>query len=1073
MTEGEAQLLAVRLEASLAKFEKQLKRGFDVAKKMSTDTEQRFANMERKTQKSAKASGAVIERELNKRRKGYENLMASIDPVFAATKRFKDGEKKLADALKVGEITAKEHARALRLLKAQYDTIKVSATTTGTAVRRSAMNFRGFGGIAQQAGYQVGDFAVQVGNGTSAVTAFAQQGSQLLGVFGPWGAVGGAALAILAPLTASILDLGDGSEESGKKVKTFADAMDVASMAMSDVDSATDLIADLEAIEEAYGSVTEEVLDLVRALALVARERATEKVTAALEKFSAENSSIASLEFILERQKDSLSKLSEEVSAYQALIDKGIEPRLNSQLLEAAQQRLRDVAARNVVEIQTEFKIDPDQASRLSELFGTLNLGIETQDISQQLVAIDELVELIRGLPSESPLQVLYRPILEAESGLRQARAQHERLNKVLGETGSIATVAEREFAKLVESYDRDTIRLKELADEREQVLRAKDVAMSEGDLEGVRQSERMLRAIDEEIDRLDDATERVEVMQSQIAKLQELLGYLRIDESGELADDLELMTGQLEGAATLGEQLDQVTLHALEGQFDRVISAAERLLRKVGLIKDDLSELKLPGASDFEAEYVARSVSGVGKNDEELVRAVLQVSEKLGIAAKDLLTAMSFETGGTFDPWEAGPTTQHGQHRGLIQWGEPQRERYGVTSGSTITEQVEAAGRYLQDSGVKAGDGLLRIYAAINAGHADRINASDAGNGGTPGTVLDKVNDQMGGHRARAEGLLRAYAGVSEEFRQALSEERKAEQEREREVERSVKLRKRELELRRGLIEASQQQLTDAEFESTLIGKSAAEQAKLRAEYMLTQDAKRRGIDLNEKLAGQEKTYADLIREQAEAIGQVVAAKEEQIRKNDDLAQQEAALRQLGDSIKDSLLDAVVAADSFEDALAGVVKMLARAAIEAALFNTGPFASGSGGGGLLGGIFSSIFGSAKGNVFSGGGHVAAYANGGVVGGPTYFPMKGGKTGLMGEAGPEAIMPLTRMSSGKLGVASSGQSSTAITFAPVIDARGADAGAVARMETAIKRAQAEFTPNVIKTVREAKKKRHL
>mgnify|MGYP006396657055 CR=1 FL=1 len=61
-------------------------------------------------------------------------------------------------------------------------------------------------------------------------------------------------------------------------------------------------------------------------------------------------------------------------------------------------------------------------------------------------------------------------------------------------------------------------------------------------------------------------------------------------------------------------------------------------------------------------------------------------------------------------------------------------------------------------------------------------------------------------------------------------------------------------------------------------------------------------------------------------------------------------------------------------------------------------------------------FGFADGGVISGGSEVKAYANGGVVGSPTTFPMAGGKTGLMGEAGPEAIMPLKRGANGKLGV---------------------------------------------------------
>ena len=54
------------------------------------------------------------------------------------------------------------------------------------------------------------------------------------------------------------------------------------------------------------------------------------------------------------------------------------------------------------------------------------------------------------------------------------------------------------------------------------------------------------------------------------------------------------------------------------------------------------------------------------------------------------------------------------------------------------------------------------------------------------------------------------------------------------------------------------------------------------------------------------------------------------------------------------------------------------------------------------------------------GGNVIPFASGGVVGSPTMFGMSGGRTGLMGEAGPEAIMPLKRGSDGKLGVQSSG-----------------------------------------------------
>ena len=75
-----------------------------------------------------------------------------------------------------------------------------------------------------------------------------------------------------------------------------------------------------------------------------------------------------------------------------------------------------------------------------------------------------------------------------------------------------------------------------------------------------------------------------------------------------------------------------------------------------------------------------------------------------------------------------------------------------------------------------------------------------------------------------------------------------------------------------------------------------------------------------------------------------------------------------------------------------------------------------------LGQGVASILPFAKGGVIDSG-SVRKFAQGGIVNGPTPFPMQGG-TGLMGEAGPEAIMPLRRGSDGRLGVAATGGAST-------------------------------------------------
>ncbi|MFI0396285.1 phage tail tape measure protein [Paracoccus jiaweipingae] len=69
-----------------------------------------------------------------------------------------------------------------------------------------------------------------------------------------------------------------------------------------------------------------------------------------------------------------------------------------------------------------------------------------------------------------------------------------------------------------------------------------------------------------------------------------------------------------------------------------------------------------------------------------------------------------------------------------------------------------------------------------------------------------------------------------------------------------------------------------------------------------------------------------------------------------------------------------------------------------------------------VGGLVAGAMPFAQGGAFVQG-RVMPFARGGVVSQPTYFPMRGA-TGLMGEAGPEAIMPLRRGPDGRLGVAS-------------------------------------------------------
>lgn len=119
----------------------------------------------------------------------------------------------------------------------------------------------------------------------------------------------------------------------------------------------------------------------------------------------------------------------------------------------------------------------------------------------------------------------------------------------------------------------------------------------------------------------------------------------------------------------------------------------------------------------------------------------------------------------------------------------------------------------------------------------------------------------------------------------------------------------------------------------------------------------------------------------------------------------------------------------NFQQFAASILQQTARMIIQQLILKTIMQALGAigGGGGGADRSFATLMAgvnkySANGNVFAANG-IVPYAMGGIVTRPTLFPFANGGsigTGLMGEAGPEAIIPLQRGANGKLGVAGGG-----------------------------------------------------
>lgn len=115
-----------------------------------------------------------------------------------------------------------------------------------TGVENGAKGTGSWKSSMQQAGYQVQDFIIQVQGGQSALVAFAQQGSQLAGAFGPGGAIVGSIIALSSVLAGVLITSLNGGKNAMEALKDAAEAMDkVITVSQNGVAALSDKYANL------------------------------------------------------------------------------------------------------------------------------------------------------------------------------------------------------------------------------------------------------------------------------------------------------------------------------------------------------------------------------------------------------------------------------------------------------------------------------------------------------------------------------------------------------------------------------------------------------------------------------------------------------------------------------------------------------------------------------------------------------------------------------------------------------------------------------------------------------------
>ncbi|MEO0343014.1 MAG: tape measure protein [Pseudomonadota bacterium] len=158
-------------------------------------------------------------------------------------------------------------------------------------------------------------------------------------------------------------------------------------------------------------------------------------------------------------------------------------------------------------------------------------------------------------------------------------------------------------------------------------------------------------------------------------------------------------------------------------------------------------------------------------------------------------------------------------------------------------------------------------------------------------------------------------------------------------------------------------------------IGIEGSELRKLQVQQELLNEARRQGLDLNKSYNGSSETLSEEISRQAQAVANLEKQYEQ-------AQKQSEFFNSSFESFQDGLLDAAISGEKLSGVLKDLAIDIAKAALQAALFGSGPLGGGGGVLNSLGGGVSSLF-------------AGFFANGGQI--------PRGQFGVVGEAGPEIV----------------------------------------------------------------------
>ena len=343
------------------------------------------------------------------------------------------GDDQLTRPLRNAENQMKSLGNQVTRTNKQMGAFSSNLANAGRGTRAFAM------GSLQQAGYQVGDFAVQIANGTNKMQAFGQQAPQFLQIFGPIGSVVGAAVAVFAAAAVMI-------EKTRATTENLSKSVDKANASITAFSaSAKNSNKSVAELAKEYGIMASQAKEFFEVQNEINRLVAFRDVASAIE--------LATQSFG-EFGDRTVGALHDQGEAFDALQHKikslreegeasdyfNIEEGLNRQLL-IADESLNRMADNSVVKLARELGISGSAAAFLAEELSKAQRAENLEDRVKGLVEVRRIyrdLALADGKISEEEQKRL--------NSLLEAQMSYLKISATLQETtGSIAKINEGE----------------------------------------------------------------------------------------------------------------------------------------------------------------------------------------------------------------------------------------------------------------------------------------------------------------------------------------------------------------------------------------------------------------------------------------------------------------------------------------------------------------------------------------------------------------------------------------------------------------------------------------------------